>query len=198
MSLSDSQILQFASETNAKRLWTIIHNTYAGPAEDRAIDAGEELKNIKMLDNETVNEYISRARGLAVKCGSAGLNISERQLVYNVVRGLHNKFNQIREILKTQRDKRLDEVLEILREKEREIPKKSNNNGQETAYVTRNPYKKNFKKKCFICGKTNHLAKDCYHRKDRTEKETSEHHTKNRKDSGKDNQSKNEIGRAHV
>lgn len=32
--LSDSQILQFASETNAKRLWTIIHNTYAGPAED--------------------------------------------------------------------------------------------------------------------------------------------------------------------
>jgi len=30
---------------------------FAGPAEDRAIDAGEELRNIKMMDNETISEY---------------------------------------------------------------------------------------------------------------------------------------------
>lgn len=191
LSLSDSQILQFASEKNAKRLWKAIHDTYAGPAEDRAIDAGEELKNIKMLDNETVNEYISRARGLGVKCVSAGLNVSERQLVYNVVRGLHKKYDQIREILKTQRDKKLDEILEILREKERETLKKGNNSGLETAYATKNPFKKNYKRKCFICGKTNHLAKDCYHRKNRTEKETSERYFKDKKDSGKGNQRRN-------
>lgn len=78
LSLSDNQILQFANETNARQLWKAIHDTYAGPAEDRAIDAGEGLKNIRMSDNETVTEYISRARGLAVKYTSAGLNVSER------------------------------------------------------------------------------------------------------------------------
>jgi hypothetical protein len=97
LSLSDGQLLQFAKETNAKLLWKAIHDTYAGPAEDRAIDAGEELRNIKMANTESINEYISRARGLAVKCASAGLNISDRQLVYNVVRGLHSKFNPKKE-----------------------------------------------------------------------------------------------------
>lgn len=104
LSLSDGLMLQFANETNAKQLWKTINDAFAGPAEDRAIDVGEELKNIKMGDGEIASDYISRARGLSVKCTSAGLNISERQLVYNVVRGLHNKFGQIREILKTREE----------------------------------------------------------------------------------------------
>lgn len=68
-----------------------------------------------MLDDETVTDYMSRARGLSVKCNEAGMVISERQLVYNVVRGLHPRFGQIREILKMQREKKLDEMLEILK-----------------------------------------------------------------------------------
>lgn len=119
LSLSDSQILQFANEVNAKRLWKLIHDTYVGPAEDRAIDAGEKLKNIRMQNNETVSKYISCARGLAIKCTSAGLNISERQLVYNMVRELHNKFTRVRKILKTQREKKIDEILKIFKKKER-------------------------------------------------------------------------------
>lgn len=125
ISLSNGPILQFVNETNVKKLWKTIHD--AGPTEDRAIDAGEELRNIKMMDNETASDYISHAKGLSVKCASAGLNISE-QLVYNVVRGLYNKYSQVREILKT-REKKLDEILEIIREKKREKQKK---NGSET------------------------------------------------------------------
>lgn len=58
LSLSEQQIIQFANETVAKQLWKAIHNAFAGPAEDRAIDAGEELRNIKMMDKETATEYI--------------------------------------------------------------------------------------------------------------------------------------------
>lgn len=36
LSLSDGQLLQFANETNARLLWKAIHDTYAGPAKDRA------------------------------------------------------------------------------------------------------------------------------------------------------------------
>lgn len=126
LSLGDNQILQFANETNAKRLWKAIHDTYsAGPAEDRTIDAGEELKNIKIMDNKMASNYVSRARGLAVKCTSSELNISKRQVVYNVVRGLHNKFGQIRETLKIQREKKLVEIVEILKEKGKKIQKKN-------------------------------------------------------------------------
>lgn len=147
LSLSDGQLLQFVEETNAKLLWKAIHNAFAGPAEDRAIDAGEELRNIKMNDNETTNEYFSRARGLAVKCASTGLPISERQLVYNVVRGLHNKYSQVRKILKTQRDRKMDEILEVIEEKERERCRTRITLEtmviQERAYLAKNRYKKN-------------------------------------------------------
>ncbi|KAG7200030.1 hypothetical protein KM043_004797 [Ampulex compressa] len=67
-------------------------------------------------------------------------------LVYNVVRGLHNKSSQVREILKTQRDKKLDEILEIMKEKEREITKKNGGDNssdvQEGAYAARDNHQK--------------------------------------------------------
>jgi len=138
---------------------------------------------------------ISRARGLSVKCASAGLNISERQLVYNVVRGLHNKFSQVREILKTQREKKLDEILEIVKEKEREIQKKNNNgnndDSQEGAYVAKDHHKKNNKKRCYVCGKIGHLSKDCYYRKDKSEQNVPNNSKKNKRDSIKGNFDKN-------
>lgn len=182
LSLSDGQILQFANETDAKCLWKAIHDALAGPAEDRAIDAGEELRNIKMMDNERI--YKSRER-LVCKMWFSGIK-HERQLVYNVVRGLHNKFSQIREILKTQREKKLDEILEIIKEKEREIQKKNNgrsdNDTQEGAYTAKNHHKKNNKKRCYVCEKMGHLSKNCYYRKDKPGQGTFENSKKNKRD----------------
>ncbi|GFT86512.1 retrovirus-related Pol polyprotein from transposon TNT 1-94 [Trichonephila clavipes] len=60
LSLADEQALQFAAEDNAKVLWDKIRATYIGEGEDRKIDAGNELKNIR---RKNVADYIARARG---------------------------------------------------------------------------------------------------------------------------------------
>ncbi|GFU47773.1 retrovirus-related Pol polyprotein from transposon TNT 1-94 [Trichonephila clavipes] len=116
LSLADEQALQFAAEDNAKVLWDKIRATYIGEGEDRKIDAGNELKNIRVKNGETVADYIARAWGISTKCHSLGLDVSPRELVYHTVRGLNGKFSKVRDILKTQRGKGMDEILQILRE----------------------------------------------------------------------------------
>ncbi|KAF8783233.1 hypothetical protein HNY73_013425 [Argiope bruennichi] len=112
------QALQFAAEENAKILWDKIKSTFTGQAEDLKIDAGNELKNLQMKSNESANDYVARARGIATKCYSLGLDVTPKELVFYTVRGLKGKFSKVRKILKTQRDKSMDEILEILREEE--------------------------------------------------------------------------------
>lgn len=111
--------MQFAEEVNARQLWNKIKETYVGRLEDSKIDATVELRNITMGDKENAADYIARARGLSSKCKSLNVNISDRELVYYAVRGLSGKFSRIRNTLKTQRDKKLDDVLEDLRGRER-------------------------------------------------------------------------------
>lgn len=160
LTLSDDQAMQFADETNAKELWAKIKETYVGRLEDSKIDVTVELRNITMSDKETAADYV--ARGLASKCKGLGVNISDRELVYYIVRGLNGKFNRIRNTLKTQREKRLDDILEDLREEEKELNNQKKHN--DAAYATRDG-KRNTGKKCYVCKKPGHLAKTCWHRK---------------------------------
>ncbi|KAK2574862.1 hypothetical protein KPH14_013036, partial [Odynerus spinipes] len=113
--LSDEQALQFATERDARQLWNKIKSAYAGAAEDQKIDAGNDLKYLRMEEKEAVSDYIARARGLATKCMSLQLQVTPRELAYYTVRGINNQYKDIREILKTQRDKSLEEIQEILK-----------------------------------------------------------------------------------
>ncbi|GFV17824.1 retrovirus-related Pol polyprotein from transposon TNT 1-94 [Trichonephila clavipes] len=173
LSLADEQALQFAAEDNAKVLWDKIRATYMGEGEDRKIDAGNELKNIRMKNGETVADYIARARGISTKCHSLGLDVSPRELVYHTVRGLNGKFSKVRDILKTQRGKSMDEILQILREEEAtlNLPIKTRMDGINEAFYCKRKNEKQTRL-CYICRKSNHLAKDCYYRNKKNSQST--------------------------
>ncbi|GFX51245.1 hypothetical protein TNCV_2735961 [Trichonephila clavipes] len=72
----------------------------------------------------------------------------------------------MRDILKTQRGKCMDEILQVLREEEETFnqPIKTRMDGinAEAFYSTRKSEKQT--RLCYTCRKSNHLAKDCYHR----------------------------------
>lgn len=154
--------MQFTDGNNAKDLWAKIKETHVGRLEDSKIDATVKLRSISMGDKETGADYVARARGLASKCKGLGVNISDRELVYHVVRGLNGKFNRIRNTFKTQRDKKLDDILEDLREEERELFNQKKHN--DAAYAARDG-KRNAGKKCYMCKKPGHQAKTCWHRR---------------------------------
>ncbi|GFX85624.1 RBR-type E3 ubiquitin transferase [Trichonephila clavipes] len=53
LSLADEQTLLSMAEDNLNVLWDKIRATFIGRGEDRKIDAGNELKNIRMKNGKT-------------------------------------------------------------------------------------------------------------------------------------------------
>ncbi|GFX64210.1 uncharacterized protein TNCV_1508271 [Trichonephila clavipes] len=139
-----------------------------------------------MKNGKTVGDYIARARGISTKCHSLGLDVSPRELVYHTVRGLNGKFSKVRDILKTQKGKSTEEVLQILREEETtfNLPIKTRMDGinAEAFYSRRKNEKRT--RLFYICRKANHQAKDCYYR-DKNSSSTSQRNITQRNNSSR-------------
>nr|GBN20086.1 Retrovirus-related Pol polyprotein from transposon TNT 1-94 [Araneus ventricosus] len=195
LSLSDEQALQFAAENNAKILWDKIKSTFTGQTEDRKIDAGNELKNLQINSNESANDYIVRARGIATKCHSLGLDVSPRELVYYTVRGLKGKFAKVRDILKTQRDKSIDEVLEILREEETSFnsPSSTRAEGRSADVFYSRKSKNSGMRLCYVCRRPNHVAKDCFYRNQKESTTSSQRRKVHRYNNSKERNTANPV-----
>ncbi|GBO36847.1 hypothetical protein AVEN_97787-1 [Araneus ventricosus] len=103
-------------------MWDKIKSTFTGQTEDRKINAGNKLKNLQININESANDYIARARDIATKCHSLGLDVSPWELVYYTVRGLKRKFFKVRDLLKTQLDKSLAEELLVRKKQAFNLP----------------------------------------------------------------------------
>ncbi|GBO22173.1 Retrovirus-related Pol polyprotein from transposon TNT 1-94 [Araneus ventricosus] len=195
LSLSDEQALQFAAENNAKILWDKIKSTFTGQTEDRKIDAGIELKNLQINRHELANDYIARARGIATKCHSLGLDVSPRELVYYTVRGLKGKFAKVRDISKTQRDKSIDEVLEILREEEASFnsPSSTRAEGRSADVFYSRKFKNSGRRLCYVCRRPNHVAKDCFYQNQKESTTSSQRRRVHRYNNSKERNTANPV-----
>ncbi|UYV66039.1 hypothetical protein LAZ67_3006262 [Cordylochernes scorpioides] len=175
--LSDEQAGMFLDETKAKKVWDELKKIYTGNLEDKIIDIGLELKNIKMKNNESINEYMARAKNIASQSSSLGHQISQRELAFHVVRGIHPRLEKIAVVLRTRRELTLDEIRQSLREEANRMNSKMNgshSDENEQAYRSkdrRNHYQQNRQKECFVCHKKGHLAKDCWFKNKRTQEQ---------------------------
>ena len=118
MTISEEQAGQFLVETKAKNLWEELRKLHEGNAQDRKIDIGLELKNIRMQSNESVSEYITRAKDIASRSATLGYPIEQREVSYHVVRGIHPKLEKVATVLRTQRNLKLEEIQQALLEEE--------------------------------------------------------------------------------
>ncbi|UYV78766.1 hypothetical protein LAZ67_16002681 [Cordylochernes scorpioides] len=111
-------VTTLSDEQAGMKVWDELNKIYTGNLEDKIIDIGLELKNIKMKNNESINEYMARAKNIASQSSSLGHQISQRELVFHIVRGIHPRLEKIAVVLRTRRELTLDEIRQSLREEE--------------------------------------------------------------------------------
>ncbi|UYV71248.1 hypothetical protein LAZ67_8002382, partial [Cordylochernes scorpioides] len=166
--LTNEQAGMFIGETNAKKVWDSLRKTYTGNLEDKIIDIGLELKNIRMKDNETVDEYITRAKNIAARSSSLGHQFPSRELSFHIVRGIHPRYENIAIVLRSKREATIEEIQQTLREEESRRNMRLNQpveNGHEQAYrIKDRKVQQSQPKRCFVCNKKGHLANDCWFR----------------------------------
>lgn len=175
MTISEEQAGQFLVETKAKNLWEELRKLHEGNAQDRKIDIGLELKNIRMQSNESVSEYITRAKNIASRSATLGYPIELREVSYHVVRGIHPKLEKVATVLRTQRNLKLEEIQQALLEEERHSTQ--TRSVENTTWKDEKAYRatrqinrrQDSYSGCYICGKQNHKAKECFHKKDRND-----------------------------
>ncbi|UYV81623.1 hypothetical protein LAZ67_20001740 [Cordylochernes scorpioides] len=147
--LTNEQARMFIGETNAKKVWDSLKKTHTGNLEDKIIDIGLELKNIRMKDNETVDEYITRAKNIVARSSSLG-------------------YENIAIVLRSKREATVEEIQQTLREEDSRRNMRLNQsveNGHEQAYRIKDRKVKQFQPKiCFVCNKKGHLANDFWFR----------------------------------
>lgn len=122
-----------------------------------------DLKDLKMREDERVEEFIIRTKSLATKCASLGLSIKDRELVFYVVRGLNSKLDNIAAILRPQRSATLEDIQQVLSEEETRLDK-ARKGKFEQAYKAKDENKNrtgHFNKKCFVYSKVGHIAEHC-------------------------------------
>ncbi|XP_076620060.1 uncharacterized protein LOC143341213 [Colletes latitarsis] len=140
-----------------------------------------------MGDKETVSDYIARAHGIATKCASLELQVTPRELAYYTVRGINNQYKDMREILKTQRDKTIEEIQEVLKERENEVMRRDSYRKDTEGAAYSNS------KGCYECGRMRHMAKSCWYRRNEKHARQHEHNQNRGKPSGASNHMVNEL-----
>jgi hypothetical protein len=173
--------------------WTALEQLYQQRSSANLIRLKRELANLEKRRDETVMQYVARARGLADQITAAGQQPDDADILQAVLAGLPSKFAMMRTILES-----LDELPSLTDATAKlmlvECDRPQTN---ESAYVTNGrpppfggarprvyvpPHRRQHGSKssgapgghnanqresrsCYYCGKKGHLKKDCRKRK---------------------------------
>ena len=135
LSLTAEQAIIYKGIKKAKEIWEAIKIRYEGAVEDRRTDLLLDLTKLKKGENETIDEYLTRAQGLSQQINELGKQVTERELVRYIVEGLPDKYETITLALSANRGIRFIDLRQTLMNFEKKEKDKKN---EFKAYRTQN------------------------------------------------------------
>uniref|UniRef100_A0A2N9HH98 Integrase catalytic domain-containing protein n=1 Tax=Fagus sylvatica TaxID=28930 RepID=A0A2N9HH98_FAGSY len=189
--LSPSAITLVIGQTTAQGVWQVLERRYTSLSRTHILSLKAELDRVKKSTTETITVYLDRVKEIRDKLGSVGVIVDDEDLLHTVLKGLPAEYDPFCSAMRT-RDRAIScEELHVLLTSEEESKKNVKHGGNDQPHMamaathsqfftptTNNPLPllsapwnrgrggrgTSQRPQCQICGKTGHLALDCFHR----------------------------------
>jgi hypothetical protein len=83
----------------ARQLWVALENQFLGNRETRTLHLDVAFRNF-VQSNLSVTEYCRKFKGMADALADLGLPVNDRILILNILRGLNQRFEHLRAIIR--------------------------------------------------------------------------------------------------
>lgn len=96
--IPEDMVLQMASYTDPKQVWDGLKTRYLGVDRVRAARRAtlkRELESLRMKEGETVDDFVTKLTGLALKARTLGYELEEAELVKRLLDSMPKSFLQI-------------------------------------------------------------------------------------------------------
>lgn len=182
------QLVQHIAKGNAHEVWTTLLQRYESKTTASKSHARDMLHQCKKDSKETFDTYVSRIIQAMISLEEMGEKISEGELMYVLLNGLPSDYDSLVQTLRVNDKIKFNEACQHIREYEEAQKFKAVKSEEEVAHQAKEGDHKSEKQKakkdkyrgrsksansndrnknCYVCGRSNHLAKDCF-MKDKT------------------------------
>ena len=163
-SLDDSFIHYIDEAKTSNEAWGILERSFGAKAKHSRIALKMQLYGLNIEPGEDLSSLINRLKSIITQLTYIECQVEEEDKVVVLLKALPPSFDNIVTILKEKEPiPSLEDVTNSLQAEE-----KKQNGGTNKVKINGDVYvahgnKSNFNnKKCFTCGSTSHMAKDCY------------------------------------
>ena len=160
--------------TRAYEAWQKLEAIYKSKGQARKIQLRRELNTLKKDVSEPISKYVARAQSLKSDLAAVGHNVSDEDVAYSILAGLPKEYEIASSILEAQETTLTpDVILSKLLMVEQRLARENKEETDAAAFAARrrpdahdygtkrvNVNKKDVK--CYHCGKTGHMKRDCY------------------------------------
>jgi len=146
--------------TTAKEAWEQLEAVYQAKSNARKRQLRKELSQLKMAPTEPLTKYVARAKEIQNQLRATGYDVADQEVVWALLAGLPASYDTVVTVLETSSDSdmRLDDILPKLMPMEQRMHK-SAELSVDAALTAKEA------RKCFYCGKTGHVKRNCNKKK---------------------------------
>lgn len=151
----------------AKEAWELLEKTYQAKSNARKRQLRKALTTLKMGASEPLTKYVARAKEIQDQLRAAGHEVSDQEVAWSLLAGLPSQYDTVVTVLETGSDSdvSLDDILPKLMPVEQQLVERKMGEmalaAQRKWRADKERERERETRKCFVCGKPGHIAKDC-------------------------------------